>query len=175
MKGRLVDLSFGLNRKQRVTIELEGDFRDKFDKLKDADIKVEIKKYRKIRSLDANAYCWVLIDKIAAELGIIPNEVYRNAIKDIGGVSHIICIINEAADTFCADWESKGLGWQTEVFESKIEGCTNIVAYKGSSRYNTKQMSALIDSVVQDAQALGIETATPDQLARMKSLWEAKT
>jgi hypothetical protein len=174
MKGRLVDLSFGRNRKQRVTIELDADFREKFDKLKDGDITVEVKKYRKKRSLNANSYAWVLMDKIAAELGVNRNEVYRNTIREIGGVSHIVCIINEAVDTFCSDWESKGLGWQTETMDSKIDGCTNIVAYKGSSRYNTKQMSQLIDSVVQDAQALGIETATPDELARMKNLWEAK-
>ncbi len=172
MKGRLVDLSFGLNRKQRVTIELEGDFRDKFDKLKDADIKVEIKKYRKKRSLDANSYAWTLIDKIASELGMSKIEVYRNAIKNIGGVSDIVCVMDEAVEKLRQGWEKHGLGWQTETMESKIPGCTNVILYYGSSVYDTKQMSQLIDNLVQDAKALGIETATPEEIARYKELWE---
>lgn len=172
MKGRLVDLSFGLNRKQRVAIELEGDFRDKFDKLKDADIKVEIKKYRKKRSLDANSYAWTLIDKIASELGMSKIEVYRNAIKNIGGVSDIVCVMDEAVEKLRQGWEKHGLGWQTETMESKIPGCTNVILYYGSSVYDTKQMSQLIDNLVQDAKALGIETATPEEIARYKELWE---
>lgn len=173
MRGRLVDLSFGLNRKQRITIELEGDFRDKFDKLKDADIKVEIKKYRDKRSLEANAYAWQLMDKIAEETGIDKTTIYRNAIKEIGGVSDIIAVTDNAVDKFRANWSEQGLGNQTDIVGSR-EGYKLVKVYYGSSTYNTKQMSALIDSLVQDAQALGIETATPDQLARMKSLWEAK-
>ncbi len=171
MRGRLVDLSFGLNRKQRITIELEGDFRDKFDKLKEADIRVEIKKYRKKRSLDANSYCWVLIDKIASELGISKVEVYRNAIRNIGGVSDVVCVMDEAVEKLRQGWEKHGLGWQTETTPSKIDGCTNVILYYGSSTYDTKQMSQLIDNVVQDAQALGIETDTPDQIARYKEVW----
>lgn len=171
MRGRLVDLSFGLNRKQRVTIELEGDFRDKFDKLKDNDVRVEVKKYRKKRSLDANSYCWVLIDKIASELGINKVEVYRNAIRNIGGVSDVVCVMDEAVDKLRQGWEKHGLGWQTETVPSKIGGCTNVILYYGSSVYDTKQMSQLIDNVVQDARALGIETATPDEIAKYKELW----
>ena len=172
MKGHLVDLSFGLNRKQRVTIELEGDFRDKFDKLKDVDIKVEIKKYRKKRSLDANSYAWTLIDKLASELGMSKIEVYRNAIKNIGGVSDIVCVMDEAVEKLRQGWEKHGLGWQTETMESKIPGCTNVILYYGSSVYDTKQMSQLIDNLVQDAKALGIETTTPEEIARYKELWE---
>lgn len=69
MKGRLLDLSFTLNGKQRLVIELDDDFRQDFAALKDHDVRVEIKKWRKKRSLDANAYAWVLIDKIAQATG----------------------------------------------------------------------------------------------------------
>ncbi len=172
MRGRLVDLSFGRNGKQRVTIEVDADFREKFDKLKDGDITVEVKKYRKKRSLDANSYAWTLIDKIASELGMSKIEVYRNAIKNIGGVSDIVCVMDEAVEKLRQGWEKHGLGWQTETMESKIPGCTNVILYYGSSVYDTKQMSQLIDNLVQDAKALGIETATPEEIARYKELWE---
>lgn len=171
MKGRLVDFSFGINRKQRITIELDGDFRNEFDRLKDFDVKVTIKKYRKRRSKDANAYAWVLMDAIAAELSVDKNEVYQNAIRNIGGVSEVVCVLNDAVDNLRRGWESHGLGWQTETFQSKLPGCTNVILYYGSSAYDTKQMSLLIDHLVQEAQELGIQTETPEQIAKYKELW----
>lgn len=171
MKGRLIDLSFAMTGKQRLTVELDDDFRREFDRLKDADVRIEIKKYRKKRSKDANAYAWVLIDKIAAVLSIDKVEVYRNAIKSIGGVSETVCVLDSAVDKLRESWENQGLGWQTDTMESKLPGCTNVILYFGSSTYDTKQMSLLIDHLVQDAQALGIQTETPGQIARYKALW----
>lgn len=171
MKGRLIDLSFAMNGKQRLTVELDDDFRREFDRLKDADVRIEIKKYRKKRSKDANAYAWVLIDKIAAELSIDKDEVYRNAIRSIGGVSEMVCVLDSAVDRLRKGWAKQGLGWHTEVMESKLPGCKNVVLHFGSSSYDTKQMSLLIDYLVQDAQALGIQTETPEQIARYKALW----
>jgi hypothetical protein len=174
MKGRLVDLTFTLDGKQRLVIELDGDFRKKFAELKEHPVRVEVKRWRKKRSLDANAYAWVLIDKIAQATGVPKTEVYRKVIREIGGVSEIVCVRTEAVDKFREGWEAHGLGWQTDVMPSKIEGCTNVVLYYGSSTYDTKQMSALIDSLVQDAQALGIETLPPHEIARLNSLWGEK-
>ena len=62
MRGRLVDLSFTLNGKQRLTIELEDDFRKSYAELHDSDVRIKITKYSKRRSLGANAYRWGLID-----------------------------------------------------------------------------------------------------------------
>ncbi|MCX4265995.1 MAG: hypothetical protein OSJ64_04170, partial [Firmicutes bacterium] len=92
MKGHLLDLSVGLNRKQRLTLEIDGDFRQEFDNLHEADLDIEIKKYRQKRSLDANAYAWVLIDKIAKVMRIDKKQVYQEAIRNIGGVSETVCV-----------------------------------------------------------------------------------
>ena len=170
MKGRLLDLSFTLNGKQRLVIELDDDFRQDFAALKDHDVRVEIKKWRKKRSLDANAYAWVLIDKIAQTTGVPKTEVYRQAIREIGGVSDIVAVPDNAVDKFREGWSKQGIGWQTEILDSK-PGYKRIVVYYGSSTYDTKQMSALIDSLVQEAQALGIETLPPHEIARLISLW----
>ena len=173
MKGRLLDLSFTLNGKQRLVIELDDDFRQDFAALEDHDVRVEIKKWRKKRSLDANAYAWVLIDKIAQATGVPKTEVYRQAIREIGGVSDIVAVPDNAVDKFREGWSKQGIGWQTEVFDSK-PGYRRIVVYYGSSTYDTKQMAALIDNLVQDAQALGIETLPPAEIARLNSQWEEK-
>lgn len=167
MHGRLIDLSRGMNGKQRVTIELDADFREGFQKLKDTDVEVEIRKFRKKRSKDANAYAWVLIDKIAQAINADKTDVYRQAIREIGGVSDIICVKDEAVPQLRRGWEHNGLGWPTDTLPSKIKGCTNVVLYYGSSTYDTKQMSGLIDHLVSEAKELGIETLTPEELSRM--------
>lgn len=143
--------------------------------LKDRKYVMEIKEHREKRSLDANAYCFVLIDKIAAELGLDKTTVYRNAIRDISGNNDIVCIKEEAADSLRRGWGHNGLGWITDTLPSKIDGCTNIVLYYGSSTYDSKQMSTLIDHVVQDAKALGIETLPPHKIKALEDSWNAKT
>ena len=172
--ARLLDLTFGINGKQRLTIELDKDYRYEFDELKDTDVDVTIKKHREKRSLDANAYCWVLVDKIAEKRRMSKTEVYRNAIREIGGVSDIICIQNKAAQTMKDLWTRNGIGWQVEELESKLPGCTNLVLYKGSSVFNTKQMSALIDSLVQDAKALGLETRPDWEIQQLLEEYNAQ-
>lgn len=128
------------------------------------------KRVRRGRSLDANAYAWVLIDKLASKLGLKRSEVYREAIKDVPGVSTIVCVKNTALGTLVASWKKNGLGWQAETMPSKLEGCTNVVLYYGSSAYDSKQMSALIDNLVAECKALGIETLPPATLERMRGL-----
>ena len=171
MKCKLIDLSLGMNNRQRITVEIPGDFREEYDRLKDEAVTVEIKKYRKRRSLDANAYAWVLVDKIAEALSHDKVAVYREAIRNIGGVSETVCILEQAAPKLISAWEAHGIGWQTESMASKIEGCLNIVLYYGSSTYDTKQMSSLIDHLIAEAKELNIETATPAELARYKEEW----
>lgn len=129
---------------------------------------VEIKEYRPKRSLDSNGYLWVLCDKIAERIGISKAEVYRKAIKEIGGNSDTVCVMEKAADALCNGWEHNGLGWVTERFPSKIDGCVNVTLYYGSSTYDSATMSRLIDSLIEDAKELGIETMTPQELARLE-------
>lgn len=167
MRGKLKDLTFSRNGEQHITVTVCEDFSEQYDKLKGGDVAIEIKRYHKKRSLDANAYAWVLIDKIASVLRIDKVDVYREQIRNIGGVSEIVCIQNAALDKFRSTWEKNGIGWQTDTLPSKIDGCTNVVLYYGSSTYDTNQMSQLIDHLIQDAKALGIETMTPLELGRL--------
>lgn len=132
---------------------------------------IEVKQHREKRSLDANAYCWVLIGKLAEETGLKRSDIYRSAVREIGGNSETVCVKNSAVDKICKGWEHNGEGWQAERSKSKIPGCTNVTLYYGSSVYDTKQMSRLIDNIVQDCKALGIETMTPAELAVMKEEW----
>lgn len=123
------------------------------------------------RSLDANAYCWVLLDRLAAHYGISKQEVYRQEIRNIGGVSEVLCLQEKAADAFCKGWERNGLGWMADKGVSKLKGCVNVTVWYGSSTYDTEQMSRLIDAIVEDCKAVGIETMTPAELDALVSRW----
>ena len=168
MKGKLKDLSLTMDGRWNLTLTIDGECRPIWDKYKDKEIDIDIKAHRNKRSLDANGYAWVLMDKIAARMHIDKAEVYREAIKSIGGVSETVCVQDKAVDRLRQGWEQNGIGWQTDTMPSKLKGCTNVILYYGSSTYDTQQMSLLIDHIVQDAKALGIETMTPAELEALK-------
>jgi len=170
--AKLNELNFDREGNNRITLTAFSDCRNEFDELYDKEVDVIIKPHRKKRSLSANAYCWVLIDKLSACLGKSKAEIYRDEIRDIGGVSQTICCQIKDAPNIMRRWEKHGLGWQAEEVDSKIEGCVCLTLYAGSSEYDTKQMSILIDRVVQDAKEQGIETLPPAELERMLGKWD---
>ena len=134
---------------------------------------VMVKEHKDRRSKDANAYCWTLLDKLAQVLNRPKTELYRGYIKEIGGNSDTVCVIDKAVKKLCAGWEKNGIGWQAETMPSKLEGCTNVILYYGSSTYDTAQMSRLINLIVEDCRALGIETLPPHKLEALKEAWGA--
>jgi hypothetical protein len=175
--GTIKDVSLGLDGKAQVTLTIneKNTLIQSLDELSAAEkLSFEMKPYRAKRSLDANAYFFVLADKLAEKLNTTKEDVYKNAIRNIAGVSEIVCVKDSAAKKLCEVWEQSGLGYQTETFPSKIEGCTNVVLYYGSSTYDSAQMTRLIDHVVQDCKAVGIETKTPNEIAQMLALWEGR-
>ena len=134
-----------------------------------------ISKHRERRSLDANAYAWVLMDRLAEKTGVSKEEIYRESVKNIGGNAYIYPIRKDAVEAYIRHWEHNGLGWIAQSLgESKLEGYVNVISYYGSSEYDTAQMSRLIDNVVQDAKALGIETMPPKELDALLEHWGEK-
>lgn len=130
-----------------------------------------IKEHKRRRSLDANAYAWVLLSKLAERLHEPKTDIYRRYIPEIGGNSETVCVQDQAVDRLTEGWEHNGLGWQAEKMPSKLPGCTNVILYYGSSTYDTAQMSRLIDLIVQDCEALGIETKDPAEIERLVAEW----
>ena len=174
MEGRLTGFSLNRDGSQNVTVTVTADFGPMYDELKDAPVSIEIKKVQKHRSLEANRYAWVLIDQIAARTHAKASEVYRNAILDIGGVSEDLFMKSEAVELFRQIWEKGHLGNQVEVVDEDPFGWSTVRIYYGSSTYDTAQMSALLDSLIQDAEALGIPTITPKEEEKMLGKWAKK-
>lgn len=174
MKGKLFDLSVGLfGKRQRLTLEIDGDFRKEFDDLRDKDIEITIKQWKPKRSQNANAYLWELIGKLAEVMNLSSVEVYRLAINAVGVWKDFPPLPRREAETLKTAWQNLGLGWQTDVLDYDQDGDSVIVrCYYGSSVYNTKQMSRLLDYVIQDCRAVDIETRTPEEIAILKASWK---
>lgn len=115
---------------------------------------IEVKKSK--RRNKANAYFWKLLQELCFELNLNVIEEYRKRVKELG-VFQTFELDIENVPTFVLLWESKGLAWFTEKVE-EIGNKTIINAYYGSSSYNSKQMSRLIDNLVQDCKEVGIQT-----------------
>lgn len=141
------------------------------DLRKDKKYNVTIKQHKAKRSLDANAYCWVLCKKIAEKLGNTDKEVYKLAIRDYG-LTTIRPEKSELVNDLVRMWDGMGLGNSHDILgESKLDGYINVKYYYGSSNYNTANMARLIDGLVYDAKELGIETMPPDDIRRIKQQW----
>lgn len=177
LNGKLVDINLDyINHKPKLTIQITNQkdiLTDEFNKLYEEElIDIELSKHKKKRSLNANSYCWTLIGKIADIVGNTKEEVYREYIKD-KGIYRIITIDENAVQTFIKVWEERGLGWLCDTSENNIAGLIDVVAYYGTSSYNTKQMANFIDYIVQEAKELNIETLTPNEIQSLKDSWNA--
>lgn len=127
----------------------------------DTDYTVEIKRYRERRSLTANAYCWVLCQRIAEELSkhgqyISKEEVYRKAVRDCQMFDYVM-VKGYAAESFQRRWNASGVGWQAVELTKKDDNVVFMV-FQGSSVYNTEEMGRLIECLIDEANQLGIET-----------------
>ena len=164
MKARLVDYYKG-----RLTVELDEDFSRQFHKLTGMDVEITIKKHFPKRSLDANAYAWVLIREIAENRHEEPVQVYRRYIRDVAGKVTVSCVKNEDLETEVRQFLDGHIGRLVDIGESKIPGCSVIHKHYGSSDYDSQQMATLLDSIIEDCRLFGIETKTKEEI---KSLLE---
>lgn len=134
---------------------------------------VSIEPHKRKRSLDANSYYWTLAGKLSSKMGMPNIEIYRQHILDIGDNYEILPIKNEAVEKFTSAWSKNGIGWLTNIIgKSKLDGYTNIMAYYGSSTYDSSQMSRLVDLIIQDCKEQGIETLTPNEVEKLKGEWK---
>lgn len=176
MKAKIKGLVMTLDGGQELSLSLPGDWRQEYGKLKDADVEVEIKKYREKRSRDANALMWSCCAEIAAELSkespITKEEIYRKAVKEVG-VYVPVPIKTNAVETFKARWATQGIAWFAEVVDnSKLPNYKLVNIYYGSSTYDTNEMSKLLDYVVDEAKQIGLTLrASEKEIEEAKRRW----
>ena len=173
MEGRLTGFSLNRDGSQNVTVTVTADFAETYDKLKDVQVSVEIRKATRKRSKDANAMCWAMCHDIGN--AIVPpvpkEEVYRRAIREVGEYEPLP-IKDVAVETFQRRWAAKGVGWFAEVIDdSKIPGYKLVFAYYGSSTYDTAAMSRLIDFLVDEAQQMNLSIPASKEQEEALNAW----
>lgn len=130
----------------------------------------DILRHRNKRSASANAYLWHLCEEIAKRTGQTKVHVYQRAIREVG-VFDQFKMDPRAVPEFNSAVGLNGIGYFVEIVDGEPDGTVLINYYKGSSEYDSKQFSRLVDFIVEDAKALDIETLTEKDLSRLKDEW----
>ena len=167
--GKIVGASIDYKtNKPTLTLEINerNDFENLVDEMRDKDkLSIEVKQYREKRSLNANAYAWKLIGEIADITRSSKEEVYLEMLRRYGQSEIISVVAHIPIGEYIKYCEEAG--------ESTLNGklFKHYKVYKGSSEFDTREMSILIDGIVSEAKDLGIQTETPNQIAEMKARW----
>ena len=168
--GKLTNVSRTFDGREIIlTFEVDGSAAGQIENLLLHDkLRIKAVKYKERRSLDANAYAWVLMTKIADVVGSNKEEIYEDMLQKYGNVyededGYITITVKKSVDMSKIDGHWKYI---------KDNGTwASYLMIKGSSEYDTAEMSRFIDRIVDEAKELGIETATPDEIERMKQEW----
>jgi hypothetical protein len=163
--GANIDFQTG---KPTISFEVNerNDFKLMVDELQDREkLTIEVKQYREKRSLNANNYAWKIITEIANVLRASKDEIYLEMLKRYGQ-SEIFSVVSHIPF-------GEYVKYYEEAGESKLNGklFKHYKVFKGSSEFDTREMSIFIDGVVSEAKELDIQTETPDEIARLKSMW----
>ena len=171
--GKLVNITRDLiSRKLNITFQIDTEPVEELNALASIDsLDITAKKHRKKRSLDANAYAWLLITKIAnhPDVRSSKEEIYEEMLQKYGFLDedeegYIVATIKSNIDV-------KRLGGHWKFYKSNGK-FSSYIAIKGSSKYDTSEMSHFISQIVEECKGLGIETIPPAELERMVGRWQ---
>ena len=167
--GKLKSVSKNwISRKWEVTFEINEDITASIDKIRDKMLNLTAKIHREKRSLDANAYAWVLMQKIAEAIHTDKWSVYLMMLERYSPFFTHIIVRPEAVERVMGEWRTvKVLGPIQVNGSSRIQ----LQCYFGSSTFDSKEMASFIDGIVSECKEMGIETLPPDEIERMRREW----
>ena len=166
-KTNKLKISFLINDKSNLST---------IEELKGLKLKITAKRQINKRSLNANNYFWKLLQNLCELAEIDTIEEYKRRVKELG-IFRRVRIEKDNIKTFETMWTSQGVAWFCEIADTEIIGKTEfkiINAYYGSSSFNSKQMSRLINDLTQDCKANGIETKKQAEIRSLLESWENK-
>lgn len=136
------------------------------EKVREKPIEVILKSNRK-RSLDSNSFLWLLLSKIAEVVGSSKDEVYEECLQKYGYLDE------DAVITVKAECDISRIDghWRFLKENGKFKAYIRII---GTSEYDPRRMNHFLDQVIIEAQDLGIETDTPEQIEEYKRLYEQR-
>lgn len=176
-KAKIKQISYGINGGYSVMFDITETTLEDLKRLEPEFLSIELKKYRKQRSRDANSYFHVLVGEMAAVLNVSRQQIKNEMIGRYGQPEIIddknVYFTTQLEPEYTQELNEPHLVL-THVECERDEISYSYMVMRGSHTYNTKEMSILIDGTVQEAKDLGIETLTPNELERMKQQWPIK-
>ena len=138
-------------------------------------VNIKVTKHSEKRSLDANAYYWQLLTKLAAVLRISNSYAHNTMLRRYGVVEQIdgkpvflVLPDTEEAEKKVDEAETYHIKPTSNVREGNDgQMYRTYMLLKGSHEYTTAEMSRLISGLVDECKQCGIETMTPAELARL--------
>lgn len=153
--------------KYTIAFEMESGAINDVNGIKDCLLSVKAVKFRKKRSLDANALLWVCLGRIAEALRTDKWDIYLQMLKRYGKYTYI-CVKPNVVEAVKTQWREC-----EEIGEVEINGqqAVQMLCYFGSSTYNTKEFSVLLDGVISEMQEMGLEAPTSEEMERALEQW----
>lgn len=168
VKTNKPEISLTLDNKARLTFTVPKALITEIEELND-DITLIVKNYHSKRTLTQNAYMWSMINKLAVKVNETCENVYKNFIRDYG-VRDFLLVKDSSVKDFIERWNKKGIGWFCEeVRKGKVDGTTTLVVYYGSSSYDSKEMSRVMEAIIDECNEQSIPTILLDDFRSLKN------
>lgn len=150
-----------------VTFEIEQQPTD-YDKLKDKHLSLTVKQWREGRSLNANALLWNCLGEIAEALRTDKWNVYLMMLKRYGKYTYI-CVKPNVVESVKSQWREC-----EEIGEININGekAVQLLCYFGSSTYDSKEFSVLLDGVISEMKEIGLKTPSEREFDMVIESWK---
>lgn len=141
------------------------------DAIKDCEkLSIEAKKYRAKRSLDANGLLWHCLGEIASAMKppVDKWDVYLQMLRSYGKYTYI-CVKPNVVDAMKAQWRECEVVGKIDINGKEA---VQMLCYFGSSTYDTKEFSVLLDGVISEMAEMGLQTPTSQEMQRALEAWE---
>ena len=184
LTGKINFVAFSVDGKPLVSFELDqGQPSLKMaQEYNGATVALKVSKHRAKRSLDANAYYWSLLGKLAAALKISNNYCHNIMLRRYGVPEEfdgkpvfIVIPDTDEAEKKASESETYHIKPTANVREGNDgKMYRTYILMRGSHGYDTAEMSRLISGIRDECQQCGIPVETPDEIAQLLSLTGGK-
>lgn len=175
LSGRLCEVSRDYKTKKPVIKFVINEEPNGIEDLAEKDLRIKVNKITKPRSLDANAYFHVLCDALRQKLNISMAHMKNILITSYGQIDYLSegqAIIYKTNAPIEVIQELEEI--HMKFLKVGDDGAYWYRVYRGSHTYNTEEMHKLLEGTIADAKDQGIETRTPDEIAKLEALWGNK-
>ena len=174
--GKLVNVSQNLlTGKTELTFETERPVTAQIDDIKDEErLSIKVSKYREKRSISANGLLWHCLGEMATVLRADKWDIYLKMLKRYGKFTYV-CVKEKAVEAMKRQWRECEVVGEVTVNRQKA---VQLLCYFGSSTYDTKEFSALLDGVISEMVEIGLEPPTPADIKaameRYEKEWQSR-